>query len=178
MGNLTGIGEGEGLWPRGASYDPSSEEPFNVLRMEIGDTDPGWVLLTDAELKAILKRSKDNLDDAILRSLVIIIAKLGGYTDETVGSISLQLSQRLQAYKDLYAMFRARQGVDFGLASGMPYAGGISRVDNAAIDADSDRAPLYFGKRQIGPQPRDTFLEREEQFFGAGSGHTPDYEDR
>lgn len=159
-------------WPAGYTYDPSSGEPWHLLRLQLGDVDPFWPLLSDAELKALLKLSGEDPDTAILKGLVAIIARLGAYTDESVGSVNLSLAQRLANYQELYKLYLSRQGIDF--AQGLPYAGGISVTDNRTLDADTDRAPLYFGKQQLGPLPRNARLVLGARTYGAGSGYGPD----
>lgn len=126
------------------------------LRFLIGDTDTCDQLLQDEELTYLLDQTGSALSAAI-RAAENLAAKFSRMVDESVGRISIKLSQRAEQYRALAADLRRRATTEAS-----PYAGGISIVDRDRQDADTDRAPPAYrrdthvdpGGQTAQPDPR------------------------
>lgn len=125
------------------SGDPSVSDK-DAVRYWINDTDASSFALTDPEINYALTQYGNPLlaAAACARSLAAKYAKL---VDKTLGPLRLSYSQRSKAYLDLAATLQS-QGEQSGVSI---YAGGTSLSDMAAVDANSDRNPQPFSRKQF-----------------------------
>lgn len=110
----------------------------HALRIELGDTSPEFPIMADEEYSYFLSKHDWNIRRASMDAAKSIMLKLSMRSDETVDIFSIKGSsaaknymQALQLYiknPDLNAMYDKVQG----------YAGGISKSDMQANDANLD----------------------------------------
>lgn len=124
----------------GYGHNPQGNRA-DELRLLIGDTDNEDLVLDDGAIRYVLAKNPDNLTAAAIAALDLIIAKLTPLVNESAGGVSIAFGDRRRAYIELRASFTER----LALLDAMPYAGGISKSDRAAIAGDTDRVPLQFG---------------------------------
>ena len=127
------------------------------LRYELGDTSAEFPIMSDAEYTYFLTKNSNALQRSAMDAAKSIMLKLSMRGEETVDIFSIKGSaaaknymQALQMYiknPDLNAMYDKVQG----------YAGGISKADMQANDANLDN--------NIVNQPTDlTFIVRPSTF--------------
>jgi hypothetical protein len=108
------------------------------LRYELGDTSVEFPIMSDAEYQYFLTKNSNALQRSAMDAAKSIMLKLSMRTDETIDIFSIKgasaaknYMQALQLYiknPDLNAMYDKVQG----------YAGGISKSDMQANDANLD----------------------------------------
>ena len=112
------------------SGDPSASD-LDEVRFLCGDTDTTDQLVTDEEvLYGLTKAPTADLAAAMMCDA--ISAKLTREADRSVGDVSIQLSQRAEAYAKLADRLRSS-----GAAYALPVFGGITIAGNKAIDDDA-----------------------------------------
>jgi hypothetical protein len=111
------------------SGNPGASD-LDAVRFMIGDTDTTSQQLTDEEIGYLLTQH-GSAQAAGITACRSLAAKFSRYADQTTGSISVSYSQLSANYRALV------RDILFG-AVVEPYAGGISKQDMAAVDADSD----------------------------------------
>ena len=127
------------------TYDSPFASAKDQVRFMLGDTVEGTLLLQDEEIEWVLQDEGDDVAAAAVRCCEAIIAQLSKETDLSVpGEITIALSKRRLAYRDMLVTLRARQSSNGML---LPYAGGISQSDKATREQDSDRALPAFTRR-------------------------------
>ncbi len=130
---------------------------IHALRIELGDTSPEFPIMSDAEYSYFLNKNDWNVRRASMDAAKSIMLKLSMRTDETVDIFSIRgtaaaknYMQALQLYiknPDLNSLYDKVQG----------YAGGISKSDMQANDANLDN--------NIVNQPTDLqFITRPSTF--------------
>ena len=130
---------------------------IHAIRIELGDTSNEWPIMSDDEYNYFLSKHDWSIRRASMDAAKSIMLKLSMRTDETVDIFSIKGSsaaknymQALQMYiknPDLNAMYDTVQG----------YAGGISKSDMQANDANLDN--------NIVKQPTDLdFIVRPSTF--------------
>ncbi len=117
------------------------------VRFLIGDTDSNTrqQLLQDEEIAWLLSQYNDDPTQAAIRACEGIIAKLARLCNETVGSVSLSLSQKTDGYRKLLADLRTRSSME----NMTPYAGGISKSDKRTRVQNTDRVKPDFEKHSM-----------------------------
>ncbi len=118
------------------SGDPSSSDR-DMVRFLIGDTDTTDQLATDAEISWAVGISSNNYEASaeIARGLA---AKYSRFTAASIDGISMNYGDRVKQFTDL-AVRLEKEGK--AVINALPYAGGISIADMAAVSADADRPP-------------------------------------
>lgn len=114
------------------SGDPASSD-LDAVRFEIGDTDAEDPLLKDKELLYTLNE-EGNILNAAARSCEALAKKFAREADKRLGPLSISLSQRSKAYRELAKDLRTRSR----LSKGTPYAGNISKTDQETDALDND----------------------------------------
>ena len=108
------------------------------IRLEVGDNDVTFPILTDDEYKYFLSKNNDSIARASIDAAKTILFKLSMRTDETVDIFSLKGSKAAQNYVMALQMFIKNPDLNPILQSAMPYAGGISRSDMESNDSTID----------------------------------------
>jgi hypothetical protein len=107
----------------------------DMVRFLIGDTDTTDQLATDEEIAWAVNLASNNYEAAaeIARGLA---AKFARYTSTSIDGISMNYGEKAKQFSELAATLD-KEGSAFITA--LPYAGGTSISDMAAVSADADR---------------------------------------
>lgn len=121
------------------TYTPDFTLPRDQLRFAIGDTDAADPQLQDAEVAHVLSLEGGNVRRASLRAVDGLIAKWARRVSFSSGDYSeSDVRARVENLTQL------RQNIlDQGAVGAVPTAGGISRSEKAALEADPDRPWPY-----------------------------------
>jgi hypothetical protein len=95
--------------------------PADDLRFKLNDTNASKPMFSDGEIAALLFQANGDVLLAAIAAVDILIGRFSAACDETVGSVSIQFSQKTKGYQALAFVFRrqlARRAI--------PYAGGMS----------------------------------------------------
>lgn len=122
------------------SGDPS-ESDLNEVRFLVGDTDSTDQLLTDEEIEWALTEESNTILVAakLARALA---AKYSRKVDKSVGDLKISYSQLSKQFSSLADDLEDKGGI----ASGLPYLGGISKDDKDNIREDDDRVRPAFSR--------------------------------
>lgn len=117
----------------------SSSGSLAKIRLLVGDTDTSDQQLQDEEIYfAVSAEGGDYAAAALCAEL--LAAEYARKADKTVGSLSIQWSQRFDHYTALAAKLRRNSSV-----IALPYAGGVSISDKTTRETDTDRvAPAFY----------------------------------
>lgn len=113
------------------------------VRFLIGDTLSTDPLLTDAEITYLLS-VWGSVKFASIAGCDAIAAKFSREADKTIGSLSLSLSNRAKAYRELASTLRASSTKIV-----TAYCGGISVTDKQLNSQDADRESPLFAKGRM-----------------------------
>jgi len=110
------------------------------VRRLIGDTDSDDYLLSDADITEILTDNGDNITASAAEAARAIAALLARNEDITINESSLRGANAYEQYVKLADRLE-RQAAK---VNAIPFAGGISKADKEAREADTDRvAPAF-----------------------------------
>ncbi len=142
------------------SGNPSDSDK-DAVRFWISDRAAPWQL-SDEEITYTLAQYASPLlaAAAIARELAM---KWAMFVDKAVGDLRLSYSQRSKMYQALAETLQT-QGEQSGVSI---YAGGTSLSDMAAVDANSDRVPQPFTRKQFdipNAQQNPQNTDADEQF--------------
>lgn len=122
---------------------------LDQVRFLVGDTRAKQPLLLDGEIAWLLEIYGGNPLLAAVRACEALIANAATLVDQSVGSVSLSLSQRLSNLADtVLPMLRARMTLECVVV----YAGGLSRSGKQANNANGDLVPPQFTRRLFDPR--------------------------
>lgn len=125
------------------SYDITEDTSLDRVRGIVGDTEDAGHLIEDETITAALTRNGDSVFAASIEVCRMILAKLAKHVDRShPDGISTSRSQRFTHYKDLIADLRERMLTEGGGCTA--FAGGTSKAENDAFDADSDNVGAHF----------------------------------
>lgn len=114
--------------------------PRDEVRLLVGDINPKDKLLTDGEILYALARTT-NVYAAAARCAEALAALWSRDVDRSIDDVqSIRLSQRADAMRSLAVQLADKAAS----ISAIPFAGGISRSDMDARDADQDQIPTLF----------------------------------
>ena len=108
------------------------------LRIELGDTDTALPIMSDSEYQYFLDKNSGSLRRAAMDAAKSIIFKLSMRTDETVDIFSIKGSSASKSYMQALKMYISNPDMNPVYNNAMPYAGGISKSDMIANDANLD----------------------------------------
>lgn len=128
------------------SGNPSSSLKDQV-RFLCGDTDQTDPLLLDGEINYLLSFYNNAPLNAAIRACETLQAKFSRMVDETVGSVSIKFSQRVDAMNKIKGTLIQRLATE-GIPNG-PYAGGISISDVISQSQNADRVRPDFTKHMM-----------------------------
>ena len=100
------------------------------IRVEIGDTDVTFPLMSDTEITYFLTKNESNLRRTALDCAKSLLFKLSIRSeDSTVDIFSISGSKAAKAYMDSLKMYIKNPDFNGSLTSVSGYAGGISKQD-------------------------------------------------
>ena len=118
------------------TYDVTTNR--GKVRFMVGDTDTTDQLLTDAEVDFLLGEEGNNYL-AAASAAKAIAAKYSRQADRTVGDLSINASQRAEAYLTLAIELEVK-----GRGFGVPFAGGVSIASKQGYEESTDLMPPRF----------------------------------
>jgi hypothetical protein len=116
----------------------ASAEDILKVRYELADTDPVFQFLSDSEIVYFLDKNEQSVRRSMLDCAKTILFKLSMRGDETVDIFSFKGSKAAEAYKNALHLFIKNPAFNPALTLAAAYAGGISRSDIEANEADED----------------------------------------
>lgn len=132
------------------SYNTALTASKDKVRLMIGDTNEDSVLLQDEEIDYFLTQNSSPTRAAVLCCRAIS-AKFARQADTTVESVSVNYSQKAQAYENMARNLEA-QAATSGTIAG-PSATGISVAAMQAANEDADRPKPQIAEGQFTNPP-------------------------
>lgn len=116
--------------------------PIDRLRLIVGDTMVEIEYLSDETYQYLLTKYENNETPAALEAARYILGSLARYSRQRTGDIEVYGAEMFKNYKDfLVELIRNPQML---LDRAQAYAGGISKSDMQANDANPDNVPPRF----------------------------------
>ncbi|KKK55652.1 hypothetical protein LCGC14_3072400 [marine sediment metagenome] len=119
--------------------DPAASD-LEAVRFEIGDTDSTDQLMQDAEIEYTIDE-EETIFGAAARCCETLSRKFAREADRQLGTLSVALSDKSTAFKELAEIIRAKE-----VGSGKVYTGGISKAEKDVDIADTDLVQPTFVK--------------------------------
>lgn len=130
---------------------------IHALRIELGDTSAEFPIMSDAEYSYFLNKNNWNIRRAAMDAAKSIMLKLSMRSDESVDLFSIKGSATAKNYMQALQIYIKNPDLNNLYDTVQGYAGGISKSDMQANDANLDN--------NIVNQPTDlTFIVRPSSF--------------
>jgi hypothetical protein len=110
----------------------------HALRIELGDTSVEFPIMSDDEYNYFLGKHDWSIQRASMDAAKSIMLKLSMRTDETVDIFSIKGSSAAKNYMQALQMYIKNPSLNSLYDKVQGYAGGISKSDMLANDANSD----------------------------------------
>lgn len=132
--------------------------PIQEVRLAVGDVDITLPFLDDQTYEYFLTKNSDSVRRASLDAAKAILMLLSTRTDETIDIFSNKGSKAAEQYRLSLQLFLRDPSLNPVLSSANGYAGGISKSDMLANNADADNntilTPVYDSTNySIPPKP-------------------------
>jgi hypothetical protein len=111
---------------------------IKAVRIELGDTDPTFPILSDDEIRYFLDKNDWSIRRACLDCAKSIMLKLAMRTDESVDIFSIRGAASARTYMQALQMYITNPDLNKIYDTVTPYAGGISVSDMTTNDANLD----------------------------------------
>lgn len=111
---------------------------IQALRIELGDTDINFPIMSDAEYRYFLDKNEWSIRRSALDTAKSMLMKLSLRPDESVDIFSIKGSSSAKQFMQALQMYISNPELNPIYTNAMPYAGGISKSDMAANDANLD----------------------------------------
>lgn len=111
---------------------------IHALRIELGDTSPEFPIMNDDEYNYFLSKHNWNIRRAAMDAAKSIMLKLSMRTDETVDIFSIKGSSAAKNYMMALQLYIKNPDLNNLYDTVQGYAGGISKADMQANDANLD----------------------------------------
>lgn len=111
---------------------------IHALRIELGDTSPELPIMSDDEYNYFLSKHDWNIRRAAMDAAKSIMLKLSMRTDETVDLFSIKGSAAARNYMQALQIYIKNPDLNNLYDTVQGYAGGISKSDMQANDANLD----------------------------------------
>lgn len=108
------------------------------MRMELADTDTAFPMLSDSEYQYFLDKHSGSVRRASMDAARAIMFKLSMRSDDTVDIFSVKGSKAAENYRLALVAYIKNPDLNPVFTNAMPYAGGISKEDMIANDANPD----------------------------------------
>lgn len=111
---------------------------IRALRIELGDTDLQFPIMSDEEYRYFLDKNEWSIRRSSLDAAKSMLMKLSLRPDESVDIFSIRGSTAAKQFMQALQMYISNPELNPIYTNAMPYAGGISKSDMAANDANLD----------------------------------------
>jgi hypothetical protein len=108
------------------------------IKIEVGDMDPAFPLLSDDTYAYILEKNSNNISRASLDAARTILMVLSQRSDETVDIFSIRGSKTAETFRLALQMYLANPLLNPILQNVRGYVGGVSNSDMEANDVNPD----------------------------------------
>ena len=115
---------------------------IKALRIELGDNDVNFPIMSDEEYRYFLDKNDWVIRRSALDAAKSMLMKLSLRPDESVDIFSIKGSASAKQYMQAIQLYISNPELNPVYANAMPYAGGISKSDMAANDANADNNVL------------------------------------
>ena len=105
---------------------------LDKIRVEIGDTDPNFPILSSDELQYFLDKNSGSISRASLDAAKTILFKLAQESDETVGLFQIKGRAAAESYRQALELYIKNVSLNPLYSNAGAYAAGISVADAAA----------------------------------------------
>lgn len=109
-----------------------------ALRIELGDTDVTFPIMSDSEYRYFLDKNNQSVPRAILDAAKSILFKLSMRTDETVDIFSIKGNKASAQYMESLKLFIKSPDMNPLLQNAGGWFGGISNSDMSENDSNTD----------------------------------------
>ena len=113
------------------------------IKIEVGDMDPAFPLLSDDTYAYILEKNNNSISRASLDAARTILMVLSQRSDETVDIFSVRGSKTAETFRLALQMYLANPLLNPVLQNVKGYVGGVSKSDMLANDAVLDTNTVY-----------------------------------
>lgn len=146
--------------------NPSSNT-IDAVRLEIGDIDPDFPILADADYTYFLTKNNNSIRRTALDAAKSILFALSRMTHEKTDVLEIWGHEYVQNYRESLKMFIKDPNFSVALNNAMPFAGGIEK-DKIQENLDDPNAQVVDPERSIAagtegnpfsqyPKPTDYF---------------------
>ena len=111
---------------------------IKALRIELGDNDINFPIMSDEEYRYFLDKNDWSIRRSALDAAKSMLMKLSLRPDESVDIFSIKGSSSAKQFMQALQMYISNPDLNPVYTNAMPYAGGISKIDMAANDANQD----------------------------------------
>lgn len=111
---------------------------IKALRIELGDTDVNFPIMSDEEYRYFLDKNDWVVRRSCLDAAKSMLMKLSLRPDESVDIFSIKGSSSAKQFMQALQMYISNPDLNPIYTNAMPYAGGISKSDMVANDANPD----------------------------------------
>lgn len=120
--------------------------PVDAVRLMVGDTSDDYEILKDGDYMYFLDKYNGNTNRATLDAARAILFTLPRFVRQRINDVGERFdSEWFKNYR--FALIEMLRNPELTISVAMPYAGGISKSDMAANDANSDNVvrDVYIG---------------------------------
>jgi pantoate kinase len=107
----------------------ASPEQIASVRLELGDTDVGFPILTDSEYSYFIDKNNGSVRRSIMDCAKTILLKLSMRSDETVDIFTIRGSRVAEQYREALKLIIRDPNLNPALTIAQVFAGGISLSD-------------------------------------------------
>lgn len=126
----------------------ANAEQIMQVKYELGDLDPAFPLLADAEYSYFIDKNQGSLRRSMLDCAKTILFKLSMRSDETVDIFSIKGSKVAEQYREALKMLIKNPQFNPALTLAKIFAGGTSVSD---MQANLDNSDNNIVKTPLGP---------------------------
>ena len=112
------------------------------VRLLVQDNSPGLYLISDEEIYFLLQRNNNNVDRAAIEAAKIILMNLSIRGDQSVDIFSIKGSKAAEQYRLALTLFIKDPNLNSLLKNVQGYAGGVSKSDMIANNANLDNQTI------------------------------------
>lgn len=130
---------------------------IDKIRLEIGDVDPAFPILSDTEYEYFLSKNTGSVRRASIDAAKTVLFKLSMRTRQDVDVFSIHGQQAAQNYIQALKMYIKNPDMNPVLQSAMPYSGGLSKIDMFNNDSNPDNNIVQNPAQDPPTFPRNLF---------------------
>ena len=122
---------------------------IKAVRMELGDTNPEFPIMSDEEIRYFLDKSDWSIQRTCMDVAKSMLLKLSMRSDESVDIFSIKGSVSAKQFMQALQFYIKNPDLNQSLQNLQGYAGGISKSDMLANDANLDNNTIVTPTKDI-----------------------------